>query len=363
MASLSSLWRAFPRRRANGATGRAAGRAAGKADLLAEYRGAATDAEAERLLGELIAERVAPVVRAALRQRQVDADAAEAAFGAVTATVLERLRRERQATTDSRLPPITHLEGYIAAVTRHNIDSDLRERFPERARLRRSLRYVLTHAPGLALWRQTVDGARVCGKSTWRDAGLPAIALTGEELARRAEPVEGSARLVGLPLVLHDAAGVPLLDDTLVAAAALLRGADATAPVTLAEFGAEEPATGETLEAALLRRAELEQVWAEVRLLPPRQCAALLLNLRDTEDRGVLELLLALGLARRDDIAAALGWTGTQLDAVWEELPLEDNRIADLLGVTRQQVINLRKVARERLQRRTCGAAESEGES
>jgi len=33
-------------------------------------------------------------------------------------------------------------------------------------------------------------------------------------------------------------------------------------------------------------------------------------------------------------------------------LPLEDSAIAQLFGITRQQVINLRKTARERLARR-----------
>ncbi len=37
---------------------------------------------------------------------------------------------------------------------------------------------------------------------------------------------------------------------------------------------------------------------------------------------------------------------------LWNDLPLEDSSIAELLGATRQQVINLRKCARERLERR-----------
>jgi hypothetical protein len=40
------------------------------------------------------------------------------------------------------------------------------------------------------------------------------------------------------------------------------------------------------------------------------------------------------------------------LAAIWNDLPLEDIRIAELLQLTRQQVINARKSARERLARR-----------
>ncbi len=39
-----------------------------------------------------------------------------------------------------------------------------------------------------------------------------------------------------------------------------------------------------------------------------------------------------------------------ELATLWQELPLEDARIAVILDVTRQQVINLRRTARERLQ-------------
>jgi hypothetical protein len=41
--------------------------------------------------------------------------------------------------------------------------------------------------------------------------------------------------------------------------------------------------------------------------------------------------------------------------AVWNDLPIEDARIAELLGLTRQQVINARKSGRERLARRLKG--------
>ena len=37
---------------------------------------------------------------------------------------------------------------------------------------------------------------------------------------------------------------------------------------------------------------------------------------------------------------------------LWNQLPLDDNTISERLGLTRQQVINLRKSARERLARR-----------
>ena len=47
-----------------------------------------------------------------------------------------------------------------------------------------------------------------------------------------------------------------------------------------------------------------------------------------------------------------LSMSAEQFSQLWDELPLDDASIARLFGITRQQVINLRKTARERLARR-----------
>ena len=86
--------------------------------------------------------------------------------------------------------------------------------------------------------------------------------------------------------------------------------------------------------------------------MPPRQRAALLLNLRDEGGRGIVDLWLIIGIATPESMARVLEMETEKFAEVWTELPLDDNRIAVLLGLTRQQVINLRKSARERLARR-----------
>jgi len=104
---------------------------------------------------------------------------------------------------------------------------------------------------------------------------------------------------------------------------------------------------------ALLWRDFLGSLWAEIRLLPPRQAAALLLGLRDREGRNALIFLPATGTASLRQVAEVLGLRPENLVEIWNDLPLPDRRIAEILGLTRQQVINLRKSARERLARRT----------
>ena len=102
-------------------------------------------------------------------------------------------------------------------------------------------------------------------------------------------------------------------------------------------------------------RIFLKRLWEEVCELPRGQRAALLLNLRDADGGGCLGLLPATGVATTRQIAAALEVTDERFAEMWQHLPLDDAAIAGLLDVTRQQVINLRKSARERLSRRLKG--------
>jgi hypothetical protein len=103
------------------------------------------------------------------------------------------------------------------------------------------------------------------------------------------------------------------------------------------------------------KRIFLERLWEEVRELPRAQRAALLLNLRGADGRGCLALFPATGVATLRQIAETLEISAERLAELWPQLPLEDATIAGLLDLTRQQVINLRKSARERLARRLKG--------
>jgi hypothetical protein len=142
--------------------------------------------------------------------------------------------------------------------------------------------------------------------------------------------------------------GAPVSLEALTDATASLWGIDDTfRPV-------EEPA--QTAEPAPLARAEARQflaaLWREIQQLRAPHRAALLLNLRDGEGLSAIPHFLLLGIATFDQIAAAAGFGSQQLVAMWSSLPLDDLKIAAMLGITRQQVINYRKTARQRLARR-----------
>ena len=95
-----------------------------------------------------------------------------------------------------------------------------------------------------------------------------------------------------------------------------------------------------------------QSLWLEVQELRPSQRVALLMNLRDVKGNNAVALLLLAGIATFNEIAQAMGISAERLSEIWNDLPLADNQIAEVLRVSRQQVINLRKSARERLQRR-----------
>jgi hypothetical protein len=106
------------------------------------------------------------------------------------------------------------------------------------------------------------------------------------------------------------------------------------------------------VEVDLEHRSWLKRLWEEILLLPLRQRLALLLNLRDEHGGAALPLFPATGVASMRQIAAALEMEAVALAGIWNQLPLADQTIAARLSVNRQQVINLRKSARERLGRR-----------
>ena len=107
-----------------------------------------------------------------------------------------------------------------------------------------------------------------------------------------------------------------------------------------------------SVESSLVYRSALIEVWREIDLLPPRQRVALLLGLRDENGSAITSLLILLRIATFDELAAAVELSPEELAAIWDQLPLPDMVIAERLGLTRQQVINLRKSARDRLGRR-----------
>lgn len=338
--------------------------------VLLPFLSASDAAEADERLCGLIERQVRPLVTRVLGQKTAGSSVAGAAdvediAAECEAAVLERLA-DLRAGRD--VDPIASLPAYVAVVAYNGWHRFLRERFPVRARLKNRLRYLCGHHPALALWTDAT-GTLVCGLAAWRSTAQrvdpAARAASGDD------PGEAVARALGdgrradrlseaeaAPALIRWAGGPLRLDDLVELAGRLLGLADAAPP----RVGGDDDGRSQveaiadpapSALAVLSDREALHGLWDEIAQLPVRQRLALLLNLRDGEGRGVIALLPLTGVASIRAIAAMLEMPASELAALWPALPLEDAAIAERLGLTRQQVINLRKSARARLGRRT----------
>lgn len=263
-------------------------------------------------------------------------------------TLVERLRAARDGSERS---PIESFERYTAAVVHSACAHYIRRRCPARARLKSRLRYICSTDSRLAMWSDGEGGA-MCGLAGWSGA-----AADPEASRRLTAAVDGARHdwnaltpraMAAAVASVARAAGGPVAFESLVGAVA-----DASGIVEPVAVGVEAvPPHEPSYERAIDQRRALATVWQEVAELPVRQRSALMLNLRDASGSGVLWLLPILGIATVREIARVLEIAIVDFARIWRDIPLDDAAIAERLGCTRQQVINLRMAARKRLHNR-----------
>jgi len=278
----------------------------------------------------------------------------------VVADVRLSLMQRLHALRRGRGEAIDNFRAYITRASEHACYSFLRRRYPERSRFRNRVRYAASHHASITFERDTSGTWRCATKKAVRRAPEAGAAVIFMDDPAAFLAARGVDIRVPLPALLDEV--LSRLDraielDRLVDALALVLGIkDATLAATptvdeshpLDTIPDPSPGAGVVLE----QREQLLQVWNEIASLPVRQRSALLLNLRDPEGGAVLHLLPATGVVTHASIAAALEMSEAELAELWGRLPLEDRAIAESMGLTRQQVINLRKSARARLTRR-----------
>lgn len=263
----------------------------------------------------------------------------------ISSRVALRFIRKVRAAAVHEEHAIATVENYVVTLTYNAIYDFRRHRYPERHRLKRNLRYILTRDSSFALW-ETRDGF-VAGPASWKGqtprAGTGSLSPSSATavMCDREHPAEA------LRAVLQ-AVGHPIVFDTLVDLIANLWNVRDVVLESEEYPPDQQPDPLVSLE----QREYLEATWCEIQALPEKQRSALLLNLRDAAGSNALVLFLLLNIATVAELAGAVGVTEEELTALWEALPLDDLTLAQRLGLTRQQVINLRKSARLRLARR-----------
>jgi hypothetical protein len=306
---------------------------------------ASNESDRQNETDSLVSSRALPTIERVLTARL---RRSKLAFGdikedLVADVIVKLLRRLDRLGQEPETSPIRSFDDYVAVVTYHAFDDFMRRTFPARSSVFHKVRYLLTHDSKFAMW--DVDQRQYCGRAEWRGRedglrspeSLEALRTSGQSDDLRAVLIE-----------IFDLARRPIELSPLVT-------------IVMSSWdGAEVPPLVQEDRSDPLARLENIQVlrflWSEIRQLPVRQRIALLLNLRDSAGDSVARLLPMTGVASIDEIADALEMT--DFPEVWASLPLDDLRIASLLQLSRQQVINLRKSARERLARRMARSYE-----
>ena len=322
---------------------------------LGDYLRSSSQASAEARLAELICQDVEPVIRRIvpfkLRHRANASDVEDVCSDAV-ASVMASLEQMREGGAREE---ISDFHAFVAVIAYRACSDWIRRRYPQFHRLRNRMRYFVQTSADLALW-QDPGGDWLCGWRRWQPAARrPAIVAASPDpdaLADDLTPSKSQSRNPASVIrQVLDRTGGPVAFDTLVHILARHWDvSDTPQPVELESLPIADSAP--LADAVLERNQWLTELWREICSLPPNQRAALLLNLRDETGSCATTVFVATGIAGLSDIAATLEIPVEKFVELWRGMPLNDQDIAARLGVTRQQVINLRKCARERLARR-----------
>jgi len=329
-----------------------------------------SDSQAEDLIVRLIVVHAEPIIRGIIRYKlhtgfhqAAERNDCDDIYQDVLVQLLSELRQLRQQPDDH---PITDLRGMAAIIAHRTCSRWLRRQFPHRHALKNRLYYVLTRRPELALW-QDQGKTLVAGFAAWQ--GQPVLASRSR--LRELSDCEGllaqvrflntgkQHELAGVLAAMFNLLGGPVdFDELVTTIAGFLQVRDQAIESTdqnLDAVALKVAAAGPDPAWQVEKRMFLQRLWEELRQLPLNQRASLLLNLKDPAGGGCIALFPITGIASVRQLAGALEIPAETFAGLWNELPLEDARIAEILGLTRQQVINARKSGRERLARRLKG--------
>lgn len=326
--------------------------------LLQPLISASSDSDVEKALTSLIQDHARPLIIGILKQKFSgwgDADCIDDLQSEATLRLLGRLRQFRQNPEEYS---IWNFRDYVVTTTGGVCATYLRSRFPNRCRLRNSLMYLLTRDPSFFL-KENQSGIHICGLSEWKKSD-EFVDITKENFDfTKIRSTTGYHNASSLRTVITEIFAVsqaPVELNELIKLLITVLGVQESAIKNKPEF---ENKILEHIsdnrnnpEESVENLQFLRKMWDEVKQLPVNQRVALLLNLKDTEGADLLSVFPTRGIATFREIAAVLELSLEQFTAIWKEIPLGDLKIAELIGVTRQQVINLRKSGRERLIRR-----------
>lgn len=257
------------------------------------------------------------------------------------------------------LTQIDSLEGYTVTVARNTYSEYLRKKCPNRFRLRNQIRYIIAKTDGLQMSSDNGAGA-FCGMvDDFGENGQPELLpipadRSTSDLQRVLLRLGKDPNRIGLgelvAFILREI-GRPIAFDDFVNVIGELRGLKEPAAVELTDDVRQNSNVTDPI-GTIDRKAFLRAVLDELADMPLRHRRALLLHFTDDHDDNLLMMFVFDGVASVRELAGLTELPADDFAAMWNRLPLADNEIAELMGLERQQVINLRQSARRSLRSR-----------
>lgn len=330
--------------------------------LLQAYFRAQAEAQASRLLNDLLAKHASAVIKQVLQRRlhfyldcrntSLVADA-EDLYCDIVAELIRRFGELRSCPGSGF---VRDFRSYVAGVANNACHNYLRRKYPLRTSLKNKLRYLLSRKAEFALW-ETEEGEWLCGLSEWREREWD-VQRMNPSCMENLVCGESFPSAAALLFSIFRRSGAPCDLDYLVSLVAEASGIKDQPAAPLDGVEKAVSTASNSTDACVREDIQIENkfllqdVWNEICRLPPTQRAALVFNLRDREGGDIITMILETRITTIRQVAEALNMPPDQFLRLWDSMPLDDQTIAAQLGLTRRQVIKLRWSARETLARR-----------
>jgi RNA polymerase sigma factor (sigma-70 family) len=316
----------------------------------------ATDATSrEEFLSDLLWHEAAPLIRKVLRQRlgfylnPHGANPQQPEAENLYQDILLRLLERSQAwLADAEQNPIHHFRNLVITTATNACHDYLRTKAPHRARLKNRLRELLSRHRDFQLWTGEAH-EKLCGFAGWTDQPKSETAMAcihkwqifPDSFAVSGGEIHRLSLTEVVAEVLQQASGPVELEALTKLLTTLLGTQDH--PLESLEYQQEETdwqprASSTSVELRLEGRATLQSLWEEIKQLQTQQRWAVCLCLTDQNGNDLFTILLEAGAVSWTQMGDDLGLSQDQFIELWQQLPMENEKIAAYLSTTRERV-------------------------
>lgn len=315
----------------------------------------ANEVEQKQFLNDLFLHEAAPLIRKVLRQRlglyvnHLGANPQQPEAENLYQDILLRLLERSQAwLADAEKNAIHNYRNLVITIATNACHDYLRAKAPNRARLKNKLRELFARHRDFKIWAGAAH-EQLCGFTVWAGKAKSSTAM---EQLRKWQIFPDSFAVSGADVqrlsftnlvaeVLQQAGG-PVELEALTKLLITLLG---TQDYPLESLDQEQEATdwqpidpATNAEMRLEGQATLQLLWEEIRQLPAQQRAAVCLSLTDQNGNDLFTILLEAEAVTWPQLASDLDLSPDAFIALLQQLPMDNESIAEYLGTTRASV-------------------------